>query len=200
MLKVHNLSYLRGSTVLFNQLSFALNESEILVVKGENGSGKTTLLRLLSGLLQPSSGALFWKKETLVFNTFQQNLLYVGHKLGLYPGIRVQDQLVFWRDLYGVSLARLENALQIWGIPEFKEKRIYELSQGQQKRLSLTRCSWLQRPFWILDEPLAGLDMQGKMILSSILSAHLAHGGSAVVATHEPIEMLPQIKSQELIL
>jgi heme exporter protein A len=203
MLQAINLSYSRSSKPLFHPLSFTLKEGKVLVIKGENGSGKTTLLRLLSGLIQPSSGMFFWKGEAFTsqkLHIYKQDLLYVGHKLGLYPAIRVQDQLALWQDLYGISTATFEEALQIWSIAEFKEKRIYELSQGQQKRLSLTRCSWLKRPLWILDEPLAGLDHTGKRILNSILLEHLTQGGSAVIATHEPLEMPSQIKSQERTL
>src|ERR1700722_6968625 len=106
MLEGKRISYSRGFELLFSDLSFALKEGEMLVVKGANGSGKSTFLRLLAGLIRPGPTVLFWKgeafsKETL--SSYQQNLLYVGHKLCLHPEAAVKDQIRLWQDLYGIS-------------------------------------------------------------------------------------------------
>ncbi|OJW50545.1 MAG: heme ABC exporter, ATP-binding protein CcmA [Alphaproteobacteria bacterium 41-28] len=197
MLEGKNISYARTFVPLFSDVSFALKEGEMLAVKGANGAGKSTLLRLLAGLIPPPRHTLVWKGEEIQshnLSSYQQNLLYVGHKLALHPEALLKDQIHLWRDLYKVSANVIENALEIWGVAAFKDKKISHLSQGQQKRVSLSRCNWLQRPLWILDEPQVGLDEAGKAVLSSLLTLHLEKGGSIVLATHEEVIGTREIK------
>lgn len=186
MLEAQNISYHLGSKPLFSSLSFSLKPGEVIGVRGKNGAGKTTLLRLLAGLIRPSSGALFWKGET-VTSAYPQNLLYRGHALCLHPEGCIKDHLYMWRNLYGVSDQTLEKALHLWGLEALKKKKVSHLSQGQQKRLSLSRCSWLDRSLWILDEPHAGLDSEGKTLLSQQIESYLKRGGMVILATHEKV-------------
>lgn len=188
MLTGNNISFLRGGRPLFSGLSFSLQQGELLAIKGANGSGKSTFLRLLTGLTLPKENTLFWKGEVLSKTNlcfYQQNLLYVGHKLCLHPEARVSDQIQFWKNLYKIPEKDIETALIKWGLSAFKHKKIAHLSQGQQKRLSLSRCSWLKRSLWILDEPEAGLDQEGQVGLTDIFSYHLKRGGMIVQATHQ---------------
>jgi len=197
MLEGKNISYIRGFAPLFSDVSFALKEGELLAVKGANGAGKSTLLRLLAGLIPPLRHTLFWKSEEIqshILSLYQQDLLYVGHKLALHPEAPLKDQIRLWRDLYKVSEKVIENALESWGVAAFKDKKIAHLSQGQQKRVSLSRCSWLTRPLWILDEPQVGLDEAGKSVLSSLLTQHLEKGGCILLATHEDVIATREIK------
>ncbi len=198
MLEAKNISYSRGYVALFSGVSFSLKEGETLAIKGANGSGKSTLLRLLAGLIPPPPHALFWRREEVRshnLSSYQQDLLYVGHKLALHPEALLKDQIRLWQGLYRVSEKVIDNALETWGIGGFKDKKISHLSQGQQKRVSLSRCSWQTRPLWILDEPQVGLDEAGKAVLSSLLTLHLEKGGCTVLATHEEV-----LATREIIL
>lgn len=188
MLKGKNISFSRGGIALFSGLSFSLQKGESLAIKGPNGAGKSTLLRLLTGLIPPKRETLFWKDEMVAETNlylYQQNLLYVGHKLCLHPEARVIDQVKLWKNLYNIPEQEIERAFKIWNIDGFKDKKISHLSQGQQKRLSLSRCSWLKRSLWILDEPEDGLDQEGQVTLAHILSSHLEKGGAIVHGTHD---------------
>ncbi len=196
MLEGKDISYARGFKPLFSGISFALKEGETLAVKGPNGSGKSTFLRLLAGLIRPPSHALFWKSEEIRshnLNHYQQELLYVGHKLALHPEALLKDQIRLWQDMYRISGKSIEDGLETWGVAGFKEKKIAHLSHGQQKRVSLSRCSWQMRPLWILDEAQEGLDQAGKTIFFSALTQHLQKGGSAVLATHDHVVVTKEI-------
>ncbi len=196
MLKGQNISYKRGENSLFSNLSFSVKEGEALAVKGANGSGKTTFLRLLIGLSHPFVGTLSWKGNPLTaknLSFYQRSLLYVGHKLWLHPEALIKDQVRLWHDFYGISLAKIEQALEMWGLSNRLTQKISHLSQGQTKRLSLSRCHWLERTLWILDEPQAGLDQTGKTILSLALAQQLEKGGSVILATHENVSASKEI-------
>lgn len=188
MLIGNNISFLRGQLPLFSGLSFSLRQGELLAIKGANGTGKSTFLRILTGFIHPQPDTLFWNGEMVSKTTlsfYQQNLLYVGHKLCLHPEASLRDQIQLWKNLYKISMKDMEEALENWGLAAFHHKKISHLSQGQQKRLSLSRCSWLKRCLWILDEPEAGLDQESQQTLRNALSAHLAKGGMVVQATHQ---------------
>ena len=181
MLDVRNISF----TPLFSDLSFSLSKQEIVLVHGANGAGKSTLLRMVAGLIPPSAGTLFWKGKRIQLSTYQQNLLYSGHQLGLHPEALLKDQVNLWHYHYRVEKKAIEAALHIWGVEPLINQKIQHLSQGQQKRLSLSRLHWLARPLWILDEPHTSLDVEGREILEEPLTHHLKNGGLAILASHE---------------
>lgn len=186
MFEAQNIFHRRGAHTLFSSLSFSLNQGETIGIKGANGSGKTTLLRIVAGLIQPFSGTLLWQGKKIT-SAYQQSLLYIGHKLCLHPEALVKEQVQIWQDFYGITKPEIEASLEIWDVLRFQHKKVAYLSQGQQKRLSLSRCGWLNRSLWLLDEPQASLDQEGKNILERVMQKHIENQGMIMVATHEAI-------------
>jgi len=180
MLDVRNISF----NPLFSDLSFSLSKQEMILVRGINGAGKSTLLRMVAGLIQSPPGTIFWKGQRIQLSTYHQNLLYSGHSLGLHPEALLKDQVNLWHYHYRVEKKAIEAALHIWGIAQLANQKIQHLSQGQQKRLSLSRLHWLARPLWILDEPRTNLDTEGRKILEDALAHHLENGGLVLLTSN----------------
>lgn len=181
MLEARQISF----SPLFSTLSFSLKQKESLLIRGANGSGKSTLLRILAGFLQPHESAIYWKGEKIPRPTYQQNLLYIGHKLALHPEALLKEQVKLWQYHTGVKKDAIEDALNLWGVGDLLNKKINHLSQGQRKRISLSRSHWLPRPLWILDEPHTGLDEVGLETLEKALEDHINEGGMTILATHK---------------
>lgn len=165
----------------------------MLLVRGTNGAGKSTLLRMVAGLIPPPPGVLFWEGQRIQLSTYQQNLLYSGHSLGLHPEALLKDQVNLWHYHYRVEKKAIEKALHIWGVASFDNQKTAHLSQGQQKRLSLSRLHWLARPLWILDEPHTNLDAEGRKIFEDALAHHLKNEGLAILASHEKLSGIREV-------
>lgn len=192
MLEAHDISYQIGLKPLLNSLTFTLEKGETMAIRGPNGSGKTTLLRLIAGLIQPSSGQFLWNKGKIDPH-YQQNLLYIGHKLALFPEGFVKDHLYLWEKLYGIPVQNIKLSFELWGVGSFLNKKVSHLSQGQQKRLSLSRCSWMKRPLWLLDEPHAALDSPARKVLNQQIEEHVKSQGMVIVSTHDEIPSTKEI-------
>lgn len=185
-IRVDALSVARGGRVLFEGLSFTAEPGAYLEIRGGNGAGKTTLLRTLAGYLKPRAGRI-------AFDNAEDPALklhFVGHQNGLKPTISVASHLRYWTGLFG-GVGDADVAAEKLGLAALLERPARTLSQGQARRLSLSRLVLAPRPIWLLDEPAAALDANGKAMLAAIIDAHRAAGGLVVAAVHEPLGPTP---------
>jgi len=185
-LLAESLSAVRGGRILFRDLSFAVAESEALVVKGANGSGKTTLLRLLAGLLSPNAGriALADSPEPLA-----EAVHFVGHLDALKGALTVGENLAFYKNLFGGGGEAVPVALTRVGIGGLAMLPAQVLSAGQRRRAALARLLVSQRPVWLLDEPTNALDADGQKLLVRLIEEHRGRGGMVIAATHARLEL-----------
>ena len=175
---VKNLAYAYAETSLFSALSFALPQGRILQLTGKNGSGKTTLLQILAGLKTPQGGKIVRDEE--------MPLAYVGHQNALKLELSPLENL----RLYQPSASLCREALESLELKkEFHEQPCYMLSAGQQRKVSLSRLLLSDARLWLVDEPFTSLDESAKACVTAHLEAHAKKGGSAIVATHEPLEI-----------
>jgi len=185
-LRVESLTLTRGERTLLRDLSFAAGPGDYVEVRGGNGTGKTTLLRAIAGFLQPRAGRI-------VFDGVEEPALalhHIGHQNGLKGGADVSAHLRYWAGLFGVA-PREEEALTRLGLRAQAELPARVLSQGQARRLALSRLVIAPRPLWLLDEPAAALDAQGRDVLAALIDAHRADGGLVVAAVHEALGPAP---------
>lgn len=167
-----DLACRRGERVLFRGLSLALGPGEALHVTGANGIGKSSLIRILAGLLRPVAGSI--EREGAV------SLIDEHHALD--QQVELGTALAFWRALDGG-----EAPVDRLGLIELIDVPVRYLSTGQQKRAALARLLGQRAPIWLLDEPLNGLDSGGVTLVEQLIAEHLAGGGLAVIASHQPL-------------
>ena len=103
------------------------------------------------------------------------------------PQLTPKENLRVFGQLCGAATEAIPPALEVVGLSRAADLPCQYLSAGQKKRLALARLKLCGRPFWLLDEPLASLDTEGKSLLLDLLRAHLSAGGLTVIATHDPL-------------
>jgi heme exporter protein A len=190
VLSARGLTLWRGDLCLFEDLSFSLAAGQALVLRGPNGSGKTTLLRVIAGLTTPESGEVLWSGEALGRVSRRQLLLaYCGHLPGLKGDLTVAENLSFYARLHGCPPARLAAILGQLGLAGLADLEMRLLSAGQKRRAALARVLLTRVPLWLLDEPQTNLDSAARRTVEEAIREHLAGGGVAVIASHQPIEV-----------
>lgn len=166
-------------------VSFRLERGELMVVRGPNGSGKTTLMRLLAGLIRPAEGTITFDDKPLtgpnpsIGVTFQHARLQL-----LRPTVR--GEVVSLAGNRGADA--IDGALRLVGFHPAIDgaKRIADLSGGQQRRVLLAGLSARDCKVVVMDEPLAGLDAAGRLVLTRITDDLLARGTAVIVVSHDP--------------
>lgn len=203
MLEAHDLAGQRGTMTLFTGLAFRVVAGDALVVTGANGSGKTTLLRILAGLTTPSAGAVRWQGSRVspFTSAMRDAAVYVGHSTALKDELTAEENVVSLVALAGgrVSAQAVGDALDEVDLGPQRALPARVLSAGQRRRVCLARLRLLSRPLWVLDEPASALDAAGSVLLRAMLERHLASGGIAVAATHQPLD-LPSLRTQTMTL
>ncbi|MCX7072011.1 MAG: heme ABC exporter ATP-binding protein CcmA [Gammaproteobacteria bacterium] len=192
-LEVHQLVVSRGDRVVLDGLSFSVAAGEVLHILGRNGAGKTSLLEVLCGLRRADSGRIAPQPET-------RERHWVGHKNALNPSLSALENLQFWAALNGERLDDPRAALAAVGLLKPQQNRPSgQLSTGQKRRAALARLVAVPRRWWFLDEPLAGLDVQGLALFAELLGRHLAGGGAVLVTSHQPLPgELPSLRHLDL--
>ncbi|MDB5988219.1 MAG: ccmA, partial [Nevskia sp.] len=170
----------RGDRTIFSQLNFEVAPGEILHVQGRNGAGKTTLLETLGGLRVPAAGTIEGGPQTA-----QRH--WLGHRSGLNAALTPVENLQFWCALNGAPDDQILPALEQLGVKTQRHRLCGALSTGQRRRAALARLLVARRPWWFLDEPLAGVDAAGVQVIVDLLGAHARAGGAAVVTSHQAL-------------
>lgn len=193
MLEVSNLACVRGDHQLFSGLNFKLSAGEIMQVEGENGSGKTTLLRTLCGLMMSAEGKICWRGEDVrgTCEEFYAEMIYLGHLNAIKDELSALENLRISAGLDGLVVDE-KHALQVLrrlGLKGREALPVKVLSQGQRRRVALSRLLVSDAALWILDEPLAALDVRAVGLMQELIAEHLANEGMVIFTTHQPLEV-----------
>lgn len=183
----------RDGRVLFEGLEFVLTPGAAIQIEGANGAGKSTLIRTLIGTASDYTGDIFWKGRSLpnALPALRASLLYIGHNAGVRRGLTPLENLAW----YGASGTDAMAALDAVGLFGFEDVLCQQLSAGQNRRVALARLYLSDSPaLWILDEPLAALDVAGVASLEAQMNQHMQRGGSVLLTSHQPVAIAPLTK------
>ena len=168
--------------------SFEVTSGEIVLLRGPNGAGKTTLLRACAGLLPIARGTATVLGSDLGVERYavRTKVGLLGHANGLFQDLTVAENISFWSRLIGASDRDVETAMQIMGLSDrLSATRVANLSAGQRRRCALATLIVRRAQLWLLDEPHAGLDSQGRDELDKTLRSAREAGATVVFASHE---------------
>lgn len=151
------------------------------------------MLRMLCGLAPIESGDILWNGLSIRAQraAFQQDLCYLGHLNGLQESMTVQENLAFATALrgYATDPAQVSDTLVRFGVAGRGQQLVRHLSQGQKRRVALSRLALTPARLWVLDEPFVAMDDAGIRMLADLIAEHLDHGGLAVLTSHQPVEI-----------
>lgn len=179
VLEVTNLAAARGLRVLFEGLNLRVSGGEVLELRGPNGSGKSTLLRILAGLTRQHAGTVAWSGAS-----GDSPHHYLGHLDAVKPSETAIEQATFWASCFGRGRSAVPAVMQRVGLKGRERVPGRGLSAGQKRRLALTRLLIDPRPVWLLDEPTAALDVEGRKLVDDLVTQHVALGGMVIAAVH----------------
>ncbi|KGX86156.1 ABC transporter ATP-binding protein [Pontibacillus marinus] len=186
-LSLHNVTKRFGSFTAVDQLSLQIPENQIFGFLGANGAGKTTTFRMILGLIDASEGHITWNNGAI--NYSKSHLIgYLPEERGLYPKLTVKDQLIYLGRLRGMNksdiIKELDGWLERFNVPEYKNKKIEELSKGNQQKIQFISAVIHKPKLLILDEPFSGLDPVNVEVLKKAVINLKESGTSIVFSSH----------------
>jgi ABC-2 type transport system ATP-binding protein len=177
-----------GDVVALDDASFVVEPGRIFGLLGANGAGKTTCMRIVLDILRPDSGSVTWEG---VANTAlpRRTWGYLPEERGLYPRMLVGEQLRFFASLYGVSEADANAEIGDWlerfRIPEYVDRKVEELSKGNQQKIQFVAAILHDPAVLIMDEPFTGLDPVNVRLLKEAFLAMRDRGKTLIFSTHQ---------------
>ena len=188
MLKVENITKYYNKTKAVDNLSFTVEKGEIFGLLGENGAGKTTTFRIILGLINASSGKVTLDGKKIDYS-LTDKIGYVTEERSLLTKMTVKDQILLYGVLKGMSedniLKEMRKWLKKFQISDYENRKIKELSKGNQQKIQFIAAVINKPKLLILDEPFSGLDpINVEMLKKAIIELQKA-GCSIIFSSHQ---------------
>ncbi len=188
MLEVNNVTLKYGDFTAVSELSFEVNKGEIFGLLGTNGAGKTTTFRTIMGLLNPSEGFVKYNGNTVSYETVDQ-IGYMIEERSLLTKLTVKDLMLYFGSLKNVSKEDIFKRLDYWldrfKIPEYKDKKIKELSKGNQQTIQFISALINEPTLLVLDEPFGGVDVINKELFVEVINEYKDKGAIIIFSSHQ---------------
>jgi ABC-2 type transport system ATP-binding protein len=186
--EVDGLSKSYGEVRALNDVSFEVPAGELFGFVGSNGAGKTTAMRIMLGVLRPDAGEVRWNGRPVDLNV-RRHIGYMPEERGLYPRMKVGEQLIYLARLHGVSAARAREAMEHWtevlGVAGRRDDAVEKLSLGNQQRVQLASALIHDPQILVLDEPFSGLDPVAVDVMSGVLRSQAERGVPVIFSSHQ---------------
>ena len=187
-LTITNLACKRGSNLIFDNLSFEIKSGETFLIKGSNGSGKTSLMRTMAGFIKPYEGKIFIDNEQLnADRNDKEKFQFIGEKSALKNNLSVKNNITLWSLLFNTSV-NVDDLLKVFNLNSFINSDVATLSDGQKKRLSLSKLFLDNRSVWLLDEPYVFLDEENIADLNNKILKFNERSGIVIITSNIDID------------
>lgn len=216
LLEVRDVCFKRGGNQILENINWRTSPGEHWVILGPNGAGKTTLAAIISGRNYPSSGAVSILGETLgkvpVVDFHQRVGLCSSSLLKAVPGQQIVKHLILTaaygtlvgvrgQEYEGIDFARAKDLMELFGVTVLANRQIGTLSDGERQRVMIARALMADPEILVLDEPMAGVDLQARELLISALDELASHPTSPqiILVTHH-LEEVPASFNRIMLL
>jgi ABC-2 type transport system ATP-binding protein len=187
-LEIEGLRRRYGNVIALDDLSFEVPSGQVVGFLGPNGAGKTTTMRAIFGLTDLDAGTVRWNGAP-VDQAVRRRFGYMPEERGLYPGMRVGEQLEYLGRLHGLSTSDAVQATRVWlerlEIADRWDSKVEALSHGNQQRVQLAAALVHQPELIVLDEPLSGLDPSGIDAIGRVLVDQARAGSCVIFSSHQ---------------
>jgi len=202
MLKIQNVTKYYGEFKAVDNLSFEVRKGEIFGLLGVNGAGKTTTFRMIMNLLEPTSGSITLEGAKITYDQ-TDDIGFLTEERSLLTKLTVREQAEFYGRLKGMTAKDINRELEIllnkFEVPEYIDKKIKELSKGNQQKIQFITAIMHKPKLLILDEPFAGLDpINVKMFKKEIVE--LRDRGTTIIFSSHRMDHVEEFCEKVLVL
>ena len=191
MIKVNKLSFAMGNTLIYKDINFKILPGELLLIKGANGVGKTTLLSNIVNFTDPLEGSITYNGTEIDNHTASQFFLYIGETNFAYDALSLNQNIEYWLSIHNVKFDKsIKNKSVNFFFKNINlDKKFYQLSFGQKKKLQLLLLMLVNKPVWILDDPFSGLDSKSIQNVNTLFKKKLENKGIIILTSHQGISL-----------
>ena len=199
MLLANSLSFQRNKKIIFNNLNISLSPKKIIHIRGRNGVGKTTLIKVLTNMIFPISGEIYWNGKNIKNNlsNYFNNLTYIMDSQTSKNELTVMENIKFWIKLCSsnINSKELDAIFDLLMLNNYKNTKVNFLSSGEIRKLELCRLIIERKKLWILDEPFVGLDDSTIELINETFKNHINNEGMIIFSSHYQ----PELSSMEIL-
>lgn len=187
MLRLENVTKKYGELVAVDNLSFEVKPGEIFGLLGLNGAGKTTTFRMILNLFKPNEGTVYYNGEVMSYE-HSDTVGFLSEERSLLTKMTVKDQVIYYGRLKGKSEEEIVKSLRYWlerfNVPEYENKKIKELSKGNQQKIQFISAIVHDPKLLILDEPFSGLDPLNVELFKEVILEFKDKGAAIIFSSH----------------
>ncbi len=200
-LKVEKVNKKFGEKVAVDNISFKMDKPGIFGLLGTNGAGKTTTIRMLLGILKKDTGEITWNGKQV--ERKQVNFGYLPEERGIYPKIKIYEQLLYFAELKGMKKEEASKEIDYWmkrlKVEEYKNLQAEKLSKGNQQKIQFIIAILHNPELIVLDEPFSGLDPVNTELLKEVILELVEKERYIIMSSHQ-MSSIEEFCSDILIL
>ena len=184
---VENVSKTFGEKLAVDNISFEINKPGVFGLLGTNGAGKSTTIRMILGILKKDTGTINWNGKEV--ERKYVNFGYLPEERGIYPKIKISEQLMYLAKLKGMKKKEAEESMNFWlkrlEVEEYKNQTAEKLSKGNQQKIQFITAVIHNPELLVIDEPFSGLDPINTELLKSAILELVEKGTYIIMSSHQ---------------